>query len=190
MEKVLVCVNDGLLKIRFNRILSEKNISHTITTNPIKRSDLLSYSLIIIHSSYKLTSLFKFVENIISEGITTVIYISSNPSSHQFIAFKDNPNLILVDENKMDIELSLAIKIYQKLQKDIQLLRNKLKKLERKLDSEKLFAKCKRILMQGEGQTEEAAHKSILKYAMDNKITKEEACKRLINVNSLNDIDN
>ena len=189
MEKILVCVNDGLLKIRLNRILSEKNISHIITTNPIKRADLLSYGLIIIHSSYKLTNLFKFVENVISEGVITVIYITSNPASNQFISFKDNPNLILIDENKMDIELTLAINIYDKLQQDIRKLRNKSDNLEKKLSSEKLMTKCKRILME-QGRSEENAHKMILKYAMDNKISKVEACKRIIDMNYAEDIDN
>ncbi len=188
MEKVLVCVNDGLLKIRIKRILSEKNISHDIISNPIKRSELLNHSLIIIHTSYKLANQFKFVENVISEGLTTVIYITSNPTSNQFIALKDNPNLILIDESKMDVELSLAIKIYNKLQKDIQSLRKKSEKLEKSLNSEKIMSRCKRVLMT-DGFSEDEAHKEILKFAMDKKISKEEACKRLIEMNSQEDID-
>jgi hypothetical protein len=183
MEKILVCLNDGLLKIRLDRVLSEKNISYNITTNPIKRTDLLNFSLVIFHSSYKLVNLFKFIENIITSDTITVIYISSNPTSNQFIRFRDNPNLILIDENKMDIEINLAINIYKKLQKNIYSLREQNEKLTKKLNVEKLLSKCKRILI-NKGFTEETAHKEILKYAMDNKISKEEACNRLISKNN------
>jgi hypothetical protein len=179
MNKVLVCVNDGLLKIRLDRLLSEKNISHTITSNPIKRNELILYSYVIIHSSYKLTDLYKFVENIITGELITVIYITSNPASNRFIKFKDNPHLILIDENKMDVELNLAINIYNKLQNNISTLQNKSNVLEKKLKSEKLMAKCKRFLM-NQGLSEDEAHKEILKYSMDNKISKDEACNRLM----------
>ncbi len=179
MDKILVCINDGLLKIRIKRILSENDIPHIFTSNPIKSSDLFRYAIIIIHSSYKLANLFKFVEKALVNGDVTIIFISSNPASSQFLKFRDYPNLILVDENKMDTELKTSINIYNKLYSDIHELRKQKILLEKELNLQKLLNRCKRILMET-GLTEEAAHKLILKYAMDNKITKEEACKRLI----------
>ena len=179
MEKVLVCVNDGLLKIRLQRVLSDNNLSYDFTRNPIKSSDLFRYALIIIHSSYNLPNLYKFIENVIIKGEITIIYITTNTRSNQFIKFDKSPNLIIVDENKMDIEINLAINIYNKLYKDIKILRENNEYLKKTLENEKLMTKCKKILMK-EGLDEDQAHKLILKYAMDNKINKEQACKRLI----------
>ena len=183
MEKILVCLNDGLLKIRIKRILSEKNLSFEVTSNPINRNDLLKYSLIVIHSSYKLTNLIKFIENAVANSLSTFIYISSNPTSNKLIHLKDNPKLILVDENKMDVELNFAINMYRKIHDDLDMLRKDNIKLKAQLESEKLLTKCKRILITN-GLTEDQAHKQILKYAMDNKISKDEACKRLISENN------
>ncbi len=188
MEKILVCVDDGLLKIRLNRILTEKSIKHEITSAPIRRNDLYKYSAMIVHSSYKITNLYKFIENLISNSLITVIYVTSNPTSNQFIKFKDNPNLILIDENKMDVEINVAINILEKLTNDLFKLRRQKEELEKKLNIEKLISKCKRVLVE-KGYSEDTAHKEILKYAMDNKISKEEACKRLIKLNNYDYID-
>ena len=84
---------------------------------------MLKYSLFVIHSSYKLTNLIKFIENAVTNALTTFIYISSNPTSHKLIHLKDNPNLILIDENKMDVELNFAINMYKKMYNDINALR-------------------------------------------------------------------
>lgn len=179
MIKVLACVNDGLLKIRIKRVLSEKNYSCKITDQPIKRDDLLQYNVVIIHSSYFLPNLHNFIENAVIQKITTFIYITSNILANPFRKFKEHSNLILVDENKMDIELPISIGLYEKYNNQINDLSKENAVLNKKLLESNLISKCKRLLI-SKGYTEDDAHKYILKYAMDNHIDKIEACNRLL----------
>ena len=112
MFNILVCINDGLLKIRIKRILSENNFKHTFTDKPIKRSDLNNYELVIIHSSYRLTNLFGFIENAVLQKLTTILYVTTNSSSNPFRKFNDYSNIIFVDELKLDVELPLSISLH------------------------------------------------------------------------------
>lgn len=183
MLNILVCVNDGLLKIRIKRILSEKNYTYKITDRPIKRGDLIKYDFIIIHSSYKLANLYNFIENAVVQKLSTIIYVTSNVNSNPFRKLSDHENLIEIDENKLDVELPISISLFEKYNAQIRNLHKENKKLNKKLTESKLLSKCKRILIKN-GLSEEEAHKHILKYAMDNHIDKIEACNRLLANNS------
>jgi len=183
MFNILVCINDGLLKIRIKRVLSENNINHTFTELPIKRSDLVNYSMVIIHSPYHLTNLFGFVEHVVMQKLTTILYITTNPNSNPYRKFKDYPSIIFVDETKMDVELPLAISLHIKYAQQIKSLTKENVKLSNSLLEVQLMSKCKRMLIEKD-YTEEEAHKFILKYAMDNHIDKIEACNRLLQGNS------
>ncbi|XMB71536.1 hypothetical protein RJI07_05315 [Mycoplasmatota bacterium WC30] len=180
---MLVCVNDGLLKLRINRILSEKNYAFTLTGKPIKRDDLVRYDLIIIHSSYKLANLYNFIENAVIQKLATIFYITTNINSNPFRKFKQHTNLVYIDENKMDVELALSISLYEKYNNQIEKLSAENIKLTKALQEKNLMKKCKRFLIK-KGLTEEEAHKYILKYAMNNHIDKIEGCKRLLEINS------
>lgn len=183
MFNILVCINDGLLKIRIERILSKHNYKYTFTDMPIKRSDLILYDLVIIHSSYRLTNLFGFVENAVLQKLSTIMYITTNPSSNPYRKFKDYSNIIFVDELKLDVELQLSISLHEKYIKQIKTLSEEKEQLSNSLLELQLMNKCKRMLFQ-QNYTEEEAHKFILKYAMDNHIDKIEACNRLLRSNS------
>jgi hypothetical protein len=180
MLKSLVCVNDGLLKLRIKRILSEKNISHVITEKPIKRDELVRYDIVIVHSSYNLSNLFNFIENAIIQKLTTFIYITTNINSNPFRKFNDYVNLIMIDENKMDIELLLSIELFSKYNQQIKELLSENRRLANSLDEINLMNSCKRKLMKEKNLTEGQAHKFILKFAMDNHLDKKEACNRLL----------
>ncbi len=183
MANVLVCLDDGLLKNRIIRILTEKSISFTITEKPISRSDLYQYSVVIIHSSYKLNDLYSFIENVVIQKATTILYLTSNIGSNPFRKFINHSNLIFVDEAKMDVELPYALELYQKYSQQIDNLNKENAKLAKKVKESNNLAKCKRKLI-SEGYSEEEAHKYILKYAMDNHIDKLEACNRLLGLDS------
>lgn len=183
MSKVLVCVNDGLLKLRIKRILSEQNYSYQITDKPIKRDDLINYDFIVIHTSYKLSNLYNFIENAVINKLATIIYITTNVSSNPFRKLKNHSNLIYVGEDKMDIELPFSIELIKKYNLQIKELSKENKKLNKKLEESNIINKCKRLLINN-GMTEDEAHKHILRYAMDNHIDKMEACNRLLTTNS------
>ncbi|MBI9009970.1 MAG: ANTAR domain-containing protein [Tenericutes bacterium] len=183
MSKVLVCVNDGLLKLRIKRILSEKNYSYQITDKPIKRDDLNNYDCIVIHTSYRLSNLYSFIENAVINKLATIIYITTNVSSNPFRKLKNHSNLIYVGEDKMDIELPFSIALLEKYNLQIKELSIENTKLNKKLEENTLINKCKRLLINN-GMTEDEAHKHILKFAMDNHIDKMEACNRLLTTNS------
>ena len=179
MLNILVCISDGLLKLRIKRILSENNFAFQITDKPIKRDDLIKYDFCIIHTSYRLSNLYDFIENAILQKVTTIIYITTNVNSNPFRRFKDHANLIYVNENKMDVELPISILLFEKYSAQIRELSNKNIKLNKTVEENYLLNKCKRALIKN-GFNENEAHQYILKYAMDNHINKIEACNRLL----------
>ncbi|MBN2540820.1 MAG: ANTAR domain-containing protein [Bacilli bacterium] len=183
MPKILVCINDNLLKLRIQRLLSEKAYDFTITDRPIKRTDLIQYDMVLIHSTYHLTDLFHFIENVVLQQVTTIVYITTNVSSNPFRRFHEHTNLIFVDEHKMDIELMSVIQMFEKYNKQVRKLKEENQKLSTQLEENTLMNRCKRTLME-QGRSEDQAHKYILKFAMDHHISKIEACNRLLADNS------
>lgn len=182
MKKFLICCEDEYLKLRFSKLLSENHYHYDITNQPIKKADLIDYSLIIIHSSYKLYQLQGFIENVIVAKQALIIYVSTNPFSSSFTHLKNQEYLILIDEYKLDTELVIAIRLFNKYQKIIDELRMTNAELNKNYLEKTNYFECKLILME-QGMKEVQAHQYILKYAMDNHLSKTEACKRLIEAN-------
>ncbi len=183
MNKLLVCINDDLLKLRIKRILSEKHFAYTITDKPVKRDDLIQYDIVIVHSSYRLSNLYNFIENAVIQKLATFLYITTNINSNPFRKFQDHTNLIFIDEHKMDGEIPLSLGLFEKYNKQIKTLTDENSRLKIDLQELQLMSQCKRKLMQ-KGLNEDEAHKFILKYAMDNHLDKIEACNRLLRSNS------
>lgn len=183
MSNVLVCINDGLLKLRIKRILSDKNYAFQVTEKPIKKADLLNYDFVIIHTSYRLPNLHNFIENAVIQKLSTIIYLSSVPGGSSFNKFADHPNFIFISEGRMDVELPLSIALAKKYSSQINNLNRENNELSKKLEENNVMNKCKRVLMK-QGLSEDEAHKYILKYAMDNQIDRKEACNRLLKRNS------
>lgn len=182
MNKVLVCIEDGLLTIRIQRILVDKGIPYDIVKTPIRKEDLVKYQFLIVHSSYKISGLYPFVENLLVNQIIPVIFISMNSLSSVLHRFQNNPSFIQIDEVKMDNELPLAIILFQKQRQKIESLLEENKKLTLKLQTEQAMNKCKKILMET-GMTEDEAHQTILKEAMNSKISKLDACFKILKAN-------
>lgn len=180
MNKILVCINDGLLKLRVRDVLNKQNFSFQITDKPIKKDDLYIYDLVVIHTSYKLNGLNSFVENIVLNKLATVFLITTNINSSLYRHLEKSTNMMIIDESRMTSELPLSILHFNKFNKRIKELESQNKELSEKLEESRLMSKCKRLLM-SVGRSEEEAHKYIVKYAMDNQINKIDACKRLLN---------
>lgn len=179
MSKVLVCIEDSLLGIRIGRILTNKAIAYDLVNTPIKKEDLLRYDTLIIHSSYKLTGLYSFVEHVLIHQTLPVIYISLNTQSNTFQRLSGNEWFVHIDESKMDSELPLSLIMFQKSKHKFESLISENKDLTVKLKTEVAVTKCKKHLL-SIGLSEEEAHKLILKAAMDNKISKYDACLKIL----------
>jgi len=182
MNKVLVCIEDGLLTIRIQRILIDKSIPYEIVKTPIRKEDLIKYQFLIVHSSYKISGLYPFIENLLVNQVIPVIFITMNSLSSVMNRFQSNPSFVQIDENKMDNELPLAIILFQKQKQKIESLQEENKILSNKLKTEQAMNKCKKVLM-GKGFTEELAHQMILKEAMNSKISKLDACLKILSEN-------
>ncbi|MDD3123279.1 MAG: hypothetical protein PHC62_07205 [Candidatus Izemoplasmatales bacterium] len=180
MTKVLVCIEDGMLRIRINRILTDKRIPFDIVKTPIRKDDLTRYQFLIIHSSYKISGLYQFIESLLVNQTIPIIFISMNSMSSILHRFQNNPFFVQIDEVKMDGELPLAITLFQKQTLKLESLIEENKALKTKLNTEQAMSKCKKLLM-SEGLSEEEAHQLILKTAMDFKISKFDACIKIIN---------
>jgi hypothetical protein len=179
MTKVLVCIEDGMLSIRINRILTDKRIPFDIVKTPIKKDDLTYYQFLIIHSSYKISGLYQFVENLLVNQTIPIIFISMNSMSSILHRFQTNPVFVQIDETRMDSELPLAITLFQKQTIKLESLMEENKTLKSKLNTEQAMSKCKKLLI-GKGLSEDDAHQLILKTAMDFKISKLDSCLKII----------
>jgi len=183
MSRILICIDDPLLGIRISRILSSKALAYDMVNTPINKEDIYRYDTLIIHSSYRLTGLYSFIENILIHKTLPIVYVSLNIVSNPFQRLSENDWFIHIDEAKMDSELPLALTMFQKNKHRLEDLIKDNKELSTKLKTEQIISKCKRKL-QDEGMTEEEAHKYILKYAMDCKISKTEACLKILSKNN------
>ncbi len=179
MNKILVCVEDGLLSIRIKRFLTERRFDTEITKNPVKTEELQMYDIVIIHSSYRISNLFGFIENLVLKNVISVIYLSLNPHGGLLQRLNQYANFTIIDEIKMDAELPLAISLHDKFEQKTKALEAENKKLRVKFQNDQAFLECKNYLI-SKGLTEEEAHRKILKLAMDNKISKYQMANRIL----------
>jgi Skp family chaperone for outer membrane proteins len=179
MNRMLVCSEDGLFSLRIGRILTAGNYAYDIVKTPIRRDDLINYHLMIIHASYRLSGLTQFIEHLVLAKVIPVIYISSTIEIGGFQLLMKHPHFVFVDENKLDSELPVTIRLVAKYVKELKETRQEVQKVESNLESERLMAKCKKQLMDS-GLSEEESHRKILKTAMDAHLDKRSACQRIL----------
>lgn len=182
MSKALICIEDGLLSIRLSRILQELSIAFDIVKTPIRREDLSRYDILAIHSSYKLTGLYPFIENLLIQRLIPVVFISLGAPSSWAHRLGENPMFTYVDESKIDVLLPFAISNIIKQAKLTETVIQENKKMKAQLETQHLMKEAKVILM-SEGMSEEEAHAFILKKAMDEKSTKRVACLNILGKN-------
>ncbi|MBU1144444.1 MAG: hypothetical protein KJ971_01130 [Firmicutes bacterium] len=188
MNKILVCIEDGLLSIRINRLLTDKRISFDLVKHPIKKEDLMRYSTLVVHSSYRLIGLHPFIENLLILNVIPIIYISMNSGSGNFHKFMNHPNFMQIEELKMDIELPLVLSLFSKRLNETEKLIQENKKLSSQLLTEKIMSKCKKYLM-SLGLSENESHQKIIQIAMNNQISKYDACGFILKEKKIKDID-
>jgi response regulator NasT len=188
MNKILVCAEDSLSIIRIERLLLTKNRPYDIQKSPIKKDELLRYEVIIIHSSWRLSNVFSFIENIVLSKTIPVIYITSLINIAPFIKILDSGYFSMIDENKIDIELPLTLSLLFKFINEYNRMNLENKKIIIEYEQKRMIDHCKGILM-NQGLSEEEAHRFIQKRAMDMHISKYDVCMQIIKKNNENDIE-
>jgi hypothetical protein len=179
MNRILICSEDALSTLRITRILSQGNYAYDAVKTPIRRDDLLNYGLLIMHSSYHLQGLNQFIEHLVLAKTIPVIYLSSTIGIGGFQLLLDKPFFLLIDENKLDAELPITLKLVFKYISELKKEQDKTQKVENDLENERIFAKCKKALMD-QGHSEAEAHAVIQKTAMDHQESKQAACLRIL----------
>jgi hypothetical protein len=183
MDKLLVLVEDSLLKLRIGRILSQKGYAYEVINTQIHSEDLKNYRLLITHSSYRMANLTNFIANIISSGTLPVLFVSQNPGAVTALIHKNQAEFTFIDESKIDNDLALAVSIHLKYQEK---LKNAIAKDAQKLNretNEKLLLMAKAVLA-NKGMSEKEAYESIRKQAMDEKVSKYVIAEKILkNIN-------
>ena len=183
MKKILVCAEDSLSIIRIERLLLTKNRPYDIQKSPIKKDELLLYEVIIIHSSWRLSNVFSFIENIVLSKTIPIIYITSLINIAPFCKISDSPFFALIDEIKLDVELPITLSLLIKFRAEFERLNLETKKMINENEQKRMMEQCKSILM-NQGLSEKEAHRFILKSAMDSHISKFDVCMQIIKKNN------
>jgi hypothetical protein len=179
MNRILVCSEDALSTLRISRILTAGNHPFDVVKTPIRKDDLVNYQLMIVHSSYRLNALNQFIEHLVLSQTIPVIYLSSTIVIGGFQLLLNKPYFVFVDENKLDSELPMTVKLVIRYTNELKGAMTKAKKAETGLELEKMMVKCKKALMES-GLSEDEAHQRILKTAMDGHLNKQDACLKIL----------
>jgi len=180
MNRILICSGDALSTLRITRILIQGNYAYDTVKTPIRKDDLLNYGLLVVHSSYHLQGLNQFIEHLVLTKTIPVLYLSSTIGIGGFQLLMDKPFFLLLDENKLDSELPVTLRLVFKYTAELRKAQEETQKIENDLENEKIIAKCKKTLMAG-GLSEAEAHALIQKTAMDHQESKHAACARILN---------
>lgn len=179
MSRILVCSEDSLSTLRIERILSREGHSHETVKNAIRTESLATYDFLIIHASYRLSGLTRFIDHLVVSRTIPVVFLSSTSGVGGLQQLVDQPYFFYLDENKMDCELGPTLKAVAKFIPVLKQDEDRIRKAEARVDSEKTLQKCKKRLM-ASGMSEEEAHQFILKTAMDHQLSKIDACVRIL----------
>lgn len=179
MNKILVCAEDALSIIRIDRLLTAKNMAFDCVKSPVKTDDLFRYSLVIIHSSWRLANVYQFIERAVLSKTVPVIYVTPTINIAPFSKIMNNPYFSLIEEGKIDMELSIACVLMRKFAMEMKVLVDENNAIKNRSALKQTMEDCKKRLIES-GMSEDAAHRTILKRAMDDQISKFDACSRIL----------
>lgn len=179
MARILVCSEDSLSTLRIERILSREGYSHETVRTAIRTESLANFDFLIIHSSYRLSGLTRFIDHLVISRTIPVVFLSSTSGIGGLQQLIDQPYFFYLDENKMDCELGPTLKAVAKFVPVLKEDADRIRKAEARVDSEKMLQQCKKRLI-ASGMSEESAHQFILKTAMDHQLSKYDACVRIL----------
>lgn len=182
MKKILVGADDKMLLLQIDRILKTRSFAYETAASALSKEQASKADLLIVHSSWRLPSLQAFVEHLVLAKTTPVIYVSPTISTLSSGKLSDSPYFLRVHELRLDAELPIAVELALRFASELKAKEKEIRKLQNRLDEQKLLTKAKRILM-AQGLLEEDAHQTILRLAMDSQMTKAAACLKIIKEN-------
>lgn len=180
--KIFILSKDSIFARNIEMTLDKAR--HQIFKPIVEASSLYSYissfkpDVCIIHKSY-LDGSYNLFEQIVSSNRCFVIYFSPMTESGPFYNVINNPSFYMIkDSNYYGINEIIDIMARDKT--IIYSLQDSLNKMKMKADEERFVRKAKLELMKLNGFSEEEAYKAILKCAMDFRISKLDAAKKLL----------
>ena len=157
---------------------------HQMVKPNVEANGLYSYvasfkpDVCIIHKSF-IDSSYNLFEQIVTSNKSIVIYFSPTMESGPFYNVMNNPSFFMLKDDSY-YGLNEIIDIMAKDKKIINSLQENLDLMKFKAEEERFIRKAKLKLMKINNCSEEEAYKAILKCAMDERISKLEACKILL----------
>lgn len=179
IKKVLVCAEDQLVLRQIDRILKNQQIRYDLVQGMVSKEQVMTYDIVLIHPSWRLPSLFVFVENLVLANQVFVLWIQSGLGVPANTKLKNYSSFQTIQEIRLEAELPIALAMATKLSTWKKHQEGQWIKERNKLDGLNLYLRAKLHLM-GSGMSETEAHKAILKCAMDDQITKTAACLKIL----------
>jgi hypothetical protein len=183
MKKILVGAEDKLIQLQIDRILKARSIPYELAPSMVAKEQAQRADVLVVHPSWRLPSLFAFVENLVLARLVVVLYVAPTIATGAFAKIQESPYFIRLNEAKLESELPLAIDLAFKFSSETKRLQREIKTIKNKLETTQSYHQAKYVLM-ASGHTEESAHQVILKVAMDEQITKQAACLKIIAENA------
>lgn len=180
--KIFILSKDSIFARNIETTLDKAR--HQIFKPSIESSSLYSYvssfkpDVCIIHKSYVEGS-YNLFEQIVTSNRCLVIYFSPMVESGPFYNVINNPSFYMMKDSNY-YGINEIIDLMTRDKKIIYNLQDSLDKMKTKAEEERFVRKAKLELMKLNGYSEEEAYKSILKCAMDFRISKLEAAKKLL----------
>ncbi len=180
--KIFILSKDLIFARNIENVLDKAR--HQMVRPTVEANSLYSYvsnfkpDVCIIHKSY-INGSYNLFEQIVTSNRCLVIYFTSIVESGPFYNVMNNPSFFMMkDDNFYGINEVIDIMIKDKL--IIDSLQNNLELMKIKAEEERFVRKAKLKIMKSKNCSEEEAYKAILKCAMDFRISKLDAAKKLL----------
>ena len=187
--KIFILSKDLIFARNVESILDKSK--HQISKPVIEANNLYSYissfkpDVCIIHKSF-INGSYNLLEQIVASNRCITIYFSPMTESGPFYNVMNNPQFyVMKDDSYYGINEIIDIMCRDKA--IIYNLQYRLDKVKLKAEEERFVRKAKLEIMKLEGCSEEEAYKAILKCAMDFRISKLEAAKKILRGEKKND---
>ncbi len=180
--KIFILSKDLIFARNIENILDKTR--HQMVKPNVEANSLYSYvssfkpDVLIIHKSY-LNGSYNLFEQIVTSNRCIVIYFTPTMESGPFYNVMNNPLFFMLKDSSY-YGINEVIDIMAKDRSIIFNLLDNLDLLKSKAEEERFIKKAKLKLMKINNISEEEAYKAILKCAMDDRISKLEACKKLL----------
>lgn len=181
MKKIYVFSNDQSFIRNIDRCLDK--IKYSVKIIDIPSKEVYGYicshpvDFIIVHSSY-IGNYYNLFDMLLNAKLCGIIYVSRNLEYGNLFNATNNPRFYMIEPGKEEA-LNDIITIMARSINIIDKTSDELNKYKEKIEEHKFVNKAKLYLM-NKGMSEDEAYKYILKYAMDERISKLEVSKIIL----------